>query len=251
MIKKKKPFNKETQKYILEIKRLNPETDKFKIDRIFETHIYEPFKFISLGLIMKYKYYESISDMTIDQLLMQTVSWLFSKIEKYDDTKGVAFSYFSVIAKNYLTQLSYKYVKQRKQSIELDSLEHVNGFIYNSQSGNEYNKIFDIISKKQLYDEVFRLFMNNLTEVIINNKIFIKEREKNIIKYAMDFLQKNNDGEYYMELINKKFLFYYIQDNTDESRYYIYKVIDKLTIIYNKVKNGILLKYHHRTEYLI
>jgi len=236
----KLPFDNDTELAIIKFNDL-PYNEYFKKERLFENEIYEPFIFIARGLIVKYKYYESIDDMTIDQLINQVVSFMYSKLNKFRAGAGKAFSYFSVVAKNYLTQMSYDNQKKRQKNImymdELKNTERKNSFIYNDNFKN-YNKF---ISKEKFYKEIIVEFEKELNIELQQSVILVNDREKNITKYVLNMLYNSNQ----LDFINKKFMFYYIQDNSNESRYYIYKTLDKLQPIYNKIKDVVMKKYYY------
>ena len=104
--KKKKRGRKPTKKlyfsYINEkaIVAYNLETDQLKRDKIYREYINYPFNKLVENIIHTFKFY--YFDVPYQDVKAEVVAFLNEKIHKFTEGKGKAFSYFSIIAKNYL-----------------------------------------------------------------------------------------------------------------------------------------------------
>jgi len=77
------------------------ETDFEKRNAIFQKNLYKPFKKLVENIIFTYKLYRN--DLEANDLQSDCLSFLVTKIEKFDTTSGTrAFAYFGTIAKHYL-----------------------------------------------------------------------------------------------------------------------------------------------------
>tara|TARA_B100001094_G_scaffold108845_1_gene104791 strand:- start:406 stop:885 length:480 start_codon:yes stop_codon:yes gene_type:complete len=141
-------------------------------------------------------------------------------MHKYDHTKGSkAFSYFSVVAKNYLilhNNNNYKKLKSHDGMDVLDKYKKTNNF-----------KESDYVT---LTDEIVTYFDSNL------NTIFKKNRDLKI-GYAIIDLIKQRDG---IENFNKKAIYILIREMTNVETAHITSVVNVLKKHYKKLIN----KYH-------
>ena len=69
-------------------------------NRIYGEHIHKAFDKLAENLIHTFKFY--YFDVPLDNVKHEVVSFLVLQLPKYQADKGRAFSYFSVVGKNYL-----------------------------------------------------------------------------------------------------------------------------------------------------
>ena len=141
-------------------------------------------------------------------------------MHKYDHTKGSkAFSYFSVVAKNYLILHNNNNYKKLKTHDGMDVLDR-----YKSSDK------FDESDFKTLTNEIVYYFDTNL------NSIFKKERDLKIGYAIVDLMKQRDD----IENFNKKALYILIREMTDVETAHITSVVNTLKKHYKKLVN----KYH-------
>lgn len=110
-------FNADTQKAIIAYQ--NAKDDKKLRDRLYVTGIAPAFEKLSENLINIYKF-TSLHD-TYDDLKNDCVNFLFETIHKFDGNRGTnAFSYFNVVAKNWLIIRTKQKSQRVKRSVSLD-----------------------------------------------------------------------------------------------------------------------------------
>lgn len=158
-VKKKKRknyyFTQEVQDKIELFQKTECVTTK---NKIFDLHILPAFRDLVQSLISVYKFKATNED--IDHLKSDCVSFLFETIYKWKPEKGKkAFSYFNVVAKNYLTIQSRRMLKNSNRNVYLDDelslsnadkkfvydKEYIDGDVALQKSLDKYNKILEVI----------------------------------------------------------------------------------------------------------
>jgi hypothetical protein len=141
-------------------------------------------------------------------------------MHKYDHTKGSkAFSYFSVVAKNYLILHNNNNYKKLKSHSGVEVLDR------EKNMGNNLDS-----DLKQFTKEVVDYFDNNL------QNIFKKQRDLNVAYSILDLMKSIDE----IENFNKKALYILIREMTDVNTSHITSVVNVLKKHYKKISN----KYH-------
>ena len=174
---------------------------KIEKDKIYEQHISPAFTELVQSLISVYKFKSANED--IEHLKSDCVSNLFETIHKWKPEKGKkAFSYFNVVAKNYLTIQSRRMLKNCNRNIYLDDAERVS------------NNIKSEIYEKEYVDseELLRINLERYKKILllidhINDKI----KDENDIKccFAIKKLFDEIDN---LEFFNKRAIFVYLRE---------------------------------------
>ena len=122
----KKKVRKSTRFYFTKITEAaicayNIEDDQMKRNRIYNEHIHRPLFKLSENIINRFKFY--YMDGKAQDVKYEVVTFLLEKMPKYTANKGAAFSYFSIVAKNYLIQNNNKAYKKTKQKASLNVVD--------------------------------------------------------------------------------------------------------------------------------
>jgi len=218
IVKKKKRkvyFGQEVQNAIIDY---NSTENKSVKNKIYGTRIHAAFDKLAENIINTFKF--TYFDYGFEDIKHEVVAFMVMNIHKYDHTKGSkAFSYFSVVAKNYLilhNNNNYKKLKSHDGMDVLDKYKKTNNF-----------KESDYVT---LTDEIVTYFDSNL------NTIFKKNRDLKI-GYAIIDLIKQRDG---IENFNKKAIYILIREMTNVETAHITAVVNVLKKHYKKLIN----KYH-------
>ncbi len=218
IVKKKKRkvyFGQEVQNAIIDY---NSTENKSVKNKIYGTRIHAAFDKLAENIINTFKF--TYFDMPFVDVKHEVVAFMVMNMHKYDHTKGSkAFSYFSVVAKNYLilhNNNNYKKLKSHDGMDVLDKYKKTNNF-----------KESDYVT---LTDEIVTYFDSNL------NTIFKKNRDLKI-GYAIIDLIKQRDG---IENFNKKAIYILIREMTNVETAHITSVVNVLKKHYKKLIN----KYH-------
>ena len=201
-------FTKDTEKYII---IYNKEEDQNKRNEIYETHIKNAFEKLVENVFNTFKF--TYFDNSPLEIQKETVAHLVSNMNKFEEGKGKAFSYFSIVAKNYL-------------------IFHNNG---NYKKYNQHVNIADTPSEStvclQTVDAHYKdvetnEFLKLMVEYWERNvgRIFTKQRDLNIANAVIE-LFRNCDR---IDAFNKKALYLYIREISSCKTQQITKVINKM-----------------------
>ena len=223
IVKKKKRkvyFGQEVQDAIVEY---NTSTNDIKRNKIYGTKIHAAFDKLSENIINTFKF--TYFDMPFVDVKHEVVAFMIMNIHKYDHTKGSkAFSYFSVVAKNYLilhNNNNYKKYKSHDKMEALDKERNLTSSQYDFES-------FTI--------EMVDYFDTNL------NSIFKKDRDLKIGYAIVDLIKQRSE----IENFNKKAIYILIREMTDVETTHITSVVNVLKKHYKKLLN----KYYNNGSIL-
>ena len=201
--KKKNPkmyFDMDVQDAII---RYNGSTNDAERNKIYQEKIHYAFDKLCENIINTFKF--TYFDDVYEDVKNETVSFLVLNIHKYDHTKGSkAFSYFSVVAKNYLILHNNANYKRYciTTGVEILNFKPV---------GNNREKYFS-----EFTDEMIKYFEANI------NNLFKNKRDIEVA-YAIIELFKRRDE---IENFNKKALYILIREMTNIETSYITKVMN-------------------------
>jgi len=92
----------------------NKETDQYLRNKIYREYIDYPFNKLVENIYHTFKF--SYFDIPYEDIKCEVVAFLNEKIHKFTEGKGKAFSYFSIVAKNYLIiQNNTNYAKFKRK----------------------------------------------------------------------------------------------------------------------------------------
>jgi len=215
MAKKNKKiyFGKDVQDAII---RYNGSDDYDKKNVIYRDEIHRAFDKLSENIINTFKF--SYFDYGFEDVKAEVVAFMVMNIHKYDHTKGSkAFSYFSVVAKNYLILHNNNNYKKLKSHDDISVLDNFKRDLNTS----------DELDIKNFTNEVINYFELNLST------IFKKQRDLNIAYAILDLMKKVDD----IENFNKKSLYILIREMTDVNTTQITSVVTVLKKHYKKLVN--------------
>ena len=217
IVKKKKRkvyFGQEVQDAVVEY---NSSSDDNERNIIYGTRIHAAFDKLAENIINTFKF--TYFDYGFEDIKHEVVAFMVVNMHKYDHTKGSkAFSYFSVVAKNYLILHNNNNYKKLKTHDKMDVLDrHRN----NTINDNDYDT---------LTDEMVQYFDNNM------NTIFKKDRDLRIGYAIVDLMKQREE----IENFNKKAIYILIREMTDVETAHITSVVNVLKKHYKKLIN----KYH-------
>ncbi len=160
----------------------------------------------------------------IDELKEECKIWITTILEKFDPSKGSkAFSYFSVITKNWFIHKVKKVSRQNKKELFLDDaenqkeLDYDNLVVYNQTDNNRENQEF----------------WNHLwTEIEVWKKLDLKANERKVLE-AIVILLKDPDS---IEIFNKKAIYLYVREITDLNTKQVVNNLNKIRQKYKEFK---------------
>jgi hypothetical protein len=156
-------------------------TDETERNKIFNEYLREPLIIMVESIIRRYKLYRK--DMEFEEIHNDTLSFLITKISKFDHTKNhKAYSYFGTICKNYLMGAIQKDTKEQNRSVSYDDI---------SSSIEDRPDLSYTIDAFQLdYRDVIIKLTNELEEFVENEDLTENERK---LGYALLEIFSNFD----------------------------------------------------------
>ena len=213
---KKRYFTEDTDAAIKEY--LASENQKER-DSIYKNRIHYPFYKLAENLIHTFKfYYTEVDD--LEDLKHEVICFLLEKLDYFKPEKGTkAFSYFSIVGKNYLILYNNNNYKKKKQKADPLAADEDDGVL--RQLGRDERK-------QEIKD-----FIDYFTEYIDKNMftMFKKEHDRKVCD-AINILFKRREN---LEIFNKKALYIYIREMTQVDTPVITKVTKKLKLLYKSL----------------
>lgn len=208
--KKKMYFTQETEDNIV---LYNNSEDMAERNKIYEEHIKYPFEKLAENILNTFKF--SYFQCSHEDVQREVVSNLVSNMHKYKANNGKAFSYFSIIAKNFLILYNNGNYKKFKRHTSVDDDE----IIY-EQKELTFNPRAE--TKKKELSEFIKLMVDHLEENI--DTIYKKDQEKRIAYAVLEIFRKSD----VIENFNKKALYLFIREMTNCKTQHITKVVNKM-----------------------
>ena len=217
--KKSKIYSgKDTEKAII---KYNQTEDIVERNKIYNERISYAFDKLAENILNTFKFsYFQCSHLEVQQ---EVVSNLVSNIHKYKPDNGKAFSYFSIIAKNFLILYNNGNYRKFKKHVSVDDEETTNIDL-------ELSSIPTNPTNKKEISEFFKL-MIDYWDVNIE-KVFKKQNELQIA-YAVLEIFRNSDR---IENFNKKALYLYIREMTNCKTQNITKVVNKMKDMQKRIQ---------------
>ena len=217
--KEKMYFTIDTEKAIIEYNKSND----FKLrNKIYEESIKYPFEKLAENILNTFKF--SYFDVSKEDVQMEVVSTLIEKIHMFQEGKGKAFSYFSIVAKNHLilkNNGNYKRFKKTALLSEMPESWNPEDDFKEVEKGNEFSEFKELMLK---YWDL------NLT------KVFTKKRDIQIADAVLELFRRSQ----HIENFNKKHLYLLIREMTDCKTHYITKVVNIMKQHQKKMLNDYL-----------
>ena len=212
--KKKKNyyFHEGTEKAII---RYNNTDNAHLKNKIYNEHIRTAFDKLAENIIHTFKFY--YFDVSSEQVKNEVVSFLVLNIHKFKEGKGKAFSYFSIVAKNYLILNNNKNYKMGKIHQQMDVLDYKR----NVQNENELESKSE--TAELFINELHRFWDVNLTNV------FRRDKDIRVADSVLHLFRIKQN----LENFNKKALYILIREMTGSNTQHITRIINVMKK-YNK-----------------
>jgi hypothetical protein len=213
--KRKMYFGQVTEDAIV---RYNKSDDTILRNTIYNDYIQKPFEKLAENIIHTFKFY--YFDVPSEDVKHEVVSFLVMNMHKYKEGKGKAFSYFSIVAKNYLILHNNNNYKKMKNQDQLDILDFKRNVT--SEKGRETLRDY----YETFFDEMLNYWDNHLTE------LFKRKKDLNVADSVI-YLFKNRRN---IENFNKKALYILIRERTGSNTQHITRVINQMKKQYIKMQ---------------
>ena len=179
-------------------------------NKIYNAGIKYPFEKLAENVLNTFKF--TYFDVPKSDVKKEVVSAMVEKIHMYKEGKGKAFSYFTIIAKNYLILNNNGNYKRWQKNQLISEMPQQN------EEYSEFRKI------------MLSYWDKNLTVV------FTKKRDIQIADAVLELFRRAD----YIENFNKKHLYLLIREMTDCKTHYITKVVNVMKQHQKKMLNAFL-----------
>ena len=194
--------------------RYNESSNPVIKNRIYEEHIHAAFCKMAENLIHTFKFY--YFDYPFEEVKNEVVSFMVMQIPKYQPDKGRAFSYFSIVGKNYLILNNNNNYKKMK--------------IHDDVSRLDYKRNIFSESVTEAVDEFNSEFVNQMLDYWDNNLTNIFRRQKDIL--VADAVLELFRRRVNIENFNKKALYIMIREMTGSNTQHITRVVNQMKRYY-------------------
>ena len=209
-VKKKKKtkhyyFNQTTENAIV---RYNKTDDVVLKNKIYNEHISYPFDKLAENIIHTFKFY--YFDVPSEQVKHEVVSFLVMNMHKFQEGKGKAFSYFSIVAKNYLILHNNKNYKNYKIHDKMDVLDY----------GNNIREAQDRREAANFNQEYVEQMLDYWEENLPN--IFRRQKDILVADAVLEMFRRREN----IENFNKKALYILIREMTGSKTQHITRIVN-------------------------
>jgi len=183
-------------------------------NRIYKEHIQFAFNKLAENLIHTFKFY--YFDYPLEEVKHEVVAFLVMQMPKYQADKGRAFSYFSVVGKNWLilhNNNNYKKMKIHDQIAVLDYKRNVT-----SERSLDESDDFNI----EFVSQMLEYWDNNITN------IFRRQKDILVADSVLELFRRRQN----IENFNKKALYIMIREMTGSNTQHITRVINQMKNYY-------------------
>lgn len=189
----------------ISISKYNVTEDSEERSRIYQHEIRPAFEKLVENIIHTFKFYYT-DNLTLQQVQHEVASFLVEKLPKFKPSSGKAFSYFSIVAKNYCI------LKNKSNYKKLTSHDSINL--------SEDSNLFDEEIDPEIGADVF---VTQFVEYWDRNmdQIFPKKGDRLLAASIVELFRKRES----IELFNKKALYIYIREMSNASTQQITKML--------------------------
>ena len=199
-------FTEETEAAIVAYNSTDSHREK---NAIYNEHLRKPFEKLVENIIHTFKFY--YFDIPIESVKHEVISFMITRLDKYKQGKGKAFSYFSVVVKNWLICHNNNNYKKMKTHNDVLDLKHKD--VKNTSYDDNTVKSQE---EKEFFKSVIDYWEENIT------KVFKKDRDIKIA-YSIIELMSRVDS---IEIFNKKALYILLREISGHNTQHITRVLN-------------------------
>lgn len=191
----------------LSIIRYNESTNEEERSRIYRDEIRAAFEKLVENIIHTFKFYYT-DGQTLEQMQHEVVSFLVEKLPKFKQSSGKAFSYFSIVAKNYCILKNKNNYKKLTSHDRIDLASEIN--LEAVEDTSEYE-----MALSEFVDKFVDYWDSHLEAT------FTKKNDQILAGAIVELFRRREK----IELFNKKALYIYIREMTDANTQQITRMV--------------------------
>ena len=190
---------------------------------IYQKEIKPAFEKLVENIIHTFKFYYT-DGQTLQQMQHEVVSFLVEKLPKFKSANGKAFSYYSIVAKNYCI------LKNRSNYKKLTSHDRMDLV-------NE-NTLVSVVDETESNEQKLNSFMNMFVGYwdMHLDTAFSKKNDRMAAAAILELFRKRDR----IELYNKKALYIYMREMSDANTQQITKMVKIIKEKYRRMYNDFL-----------
>ena len=196
----------------------NNSDDHREKNQIYNEHMRKPFEKLVENIIHTFKFY--YFDIPLEDVKHEVISFMITRLGKYQQGKGKAFSYFSVVVKNYLichNNANYKKMKTHNDVLDLKHKD-VKNTAYNDET-------VETAEQRAFFNAVVDYWEDNITVV------FKKERDITIALSIIELMSRVGS----IEIFNKKALYILLREISGYQTQHITRVLNVMRTHYKNL----------------
>ncbi len=199
------------------IVRYNQTEDVLERSAIYKNEIKPAFEKLVENIIHTFKFYYT-DGQTLQQVQHEVVSFLVEKLPKFKQDSGKAFSYFSIVAKNYCILRNKNNYKKLTSHDRIDLSAEVGLEYVPDAPESDY-------TTSDFMDKFIQYWDDNLEAT------FTKKGERVLASSIVELFRKREK----IELYNKKALYIYIREMSDANTQQITKMVKVMKEKYKRM----------------
>ena len=222
--KKREYWSKEQEDAVVKYLSLRPGSPQ--ADKVFNDHIYGPLRKLVENIMFTYKL--NITDMDVEEQILDTISFVVFKFNKFDPTKGhKSFSYYGTVAKNYMIAQRNKQYNTKIKRVDIESILGFE-FDQNLYVEHEYEAEF------KSHTFLFKVVADELEKMIQTDLSL----DKNVYKLAeaIIYLLRNYQ---HVNVYNKRQFYFIAREFTGLSAKEITKALVKIKDVFSKTHKSL------------
>lgn len=204
--KNKTYFGKEVQHAVIKYNEISDD-NPIVANSLFERSIYPAFIKLAENVINTWKIRDFDTNFT--DLQNEVVAFMYTKIGGYDVEQGRAYSYFTIICRNYLFGVSKRNKIARDRKVGTEYID--------------YERDIDTEVQYKMYQENLKEFLSLWCDWYLENycELHTNQNDQKIAESVIDLIRSHNE----LDIYNKKLLYVLIRERTGLSTQLITRVV--------------------------
>lgn len=220
-------FTKETENAIVQYAK---STDKKEKDELYVNHISKVLKELIDNIVQVYNFGRLPN---IEFLKEECLLYLISIFSKFNESKGsAAFTYFTVVAKNWFFFQFKKHKKQKFEEIDIDEIIFSQKVTQENIDHISVEHDYEILRESAEFNKGLIIHLGNLKSQVENQKLL------KVIESIIYIFENVDD----LDFLNKKGIYVYLREisglETKEISNCIKKIIPHISEYRKKWNNG-------------
>lgn len=186
------------------IVRFQGETDQRTREVIYVSEILPAFEKLVENLFFIHSFSAGLP--VTDDIKNDCITFLYETLKKFDASRGTkAFSYFNVVAKNWIIVKTRQRAKNNRKHVNIDDKNAVTeSEMYDFDPSLQKDDQFETISKTEMSKNIRRVLQEIKSRLVHDHEIVCLDAVQNLFDQAEE-----------IDIFNKRAIFVYVRDMTN------------------------------------